>query len=91
MGDGFREIVYAHVIVSNETVINYDAISKDNDDAAYDYYALVISVYTAVISADVCVVSYYGSGVVYDEAVGVVGCLVNDERPMTNALNVKGN
>jgi hypothetical protein len=91
VGDRFREIVYARVIVSDEPVISHDAVSEDDDAAVYDYYARVVSVDDAVISDDVAVISYYGHVVVYDDAVGVVGCLVNDERPMTNAPNVKGN
>ena len=89
MIDGFREIVYARVIVPNETVISHDAMSEDNDDAIYNDYARVVSVDDTVISDDVSVISYYGSVVVYDDAVGVVGRLINDERPMTNAPNVK--
>jgi len=89
VSDVFPEIVYARVIVPNETVISHDAISEDNDDAIYSDYARAVIVDDNVISDDVSAISHYGSAVIYDDAVGVLGCLINDERPVTNAPNVK--
>lgn len=50
MSDVFPEIVYARVIVPNETVISHDAISEDNDDAIYSDYARAVIVDDNVIS-----------------------------------------
>jgi hypothetical protein len=82
---GLRESFYATVIFFDETVIIYDAPPKDNDGAGKHYNRLVVILDASVISFDGSVVDYYGSAIIYDDAVGVVGRPIDDQRQITNA------